>query len=301
MIIRYHMISPIRVALATAALLMTACAPAAQVQDAAMDAPAKPLMVWDDLLSRPKPAPDATIRYGADALQVVDVWKPAGAGPFPAVVMIHGGCWQTAIAERDIMNWIADDLRKAGVGVWNIEYRGVDRGGGYPGTYLDVGAAADMFMRNRALYGFKTKGPVIAIGHSAGGHLALWLGRRPALAKGDALRGGDPAPITLAISQGGLPDLRAQTTLPDHGCGTESAIAMAGGEFSRVSPPEMAKARARELQFNNERDSIAPPAFGKAYGATMVVTAEEGHAELIAPETKSWAKQRSEILKTFGL
>ena len=85
--------------------------------------PQKPIMVWDDLLSRPKPAPDATVTYGADALQLVDVWKPAGAGPHPAVVMIHGGCWQTAIAERDIMNWIADDLRSRGVGASASCYR----------------------------------------------------------------------------------------------------------------------------------------------------------------------------------
>ena len=135
----------------------------------------KRLMVWDDLLSRPKPVADMTVRYGADALQVVDVWKPVGAGPHPAVVMIHGGCWQTEIAERDIMNWIADDLRKHGVGVWNIEYRGVDRGGGYPGTYQDVGAAADMFAAKRAEFGFKTDAPVVTIGHSAGGHLATML------------------------------------------------------------------------------------------------------------------------------
>jgi acetyl esterase/lipase len=153
---------------------------------------AKPIMVWKDLLSRPKPSPDATIRYGEDALQVVDVWQPSrtkfGSGPHPAVVMIHGGCWQTAIAERDIMNWIADDLRAHGVGVWNIEYRGVDRGGGYPGTYMDVGAAADLFLTKRGEFGFRTDTPVVTIGHSAGGHLSLWLARRSALAKGDALR-----------------------------------------------------------------------------------------------------------------
>ncbi len=266
---------------------------------------AKRLMVWEDLLSRPKPAPDATIAYGADPLQLVDLWQPSaakfGRRPHPAVVMIHGGCWQTGIAERDIMNWIADDLRSHGVGVWNIEYRGVDRGGGYPGTYMDVGAAADLFVAKRAEYGFKKSAPLVVIGHSAGGHLALWLARRPALAKGDALRGANPARFDLAISQGGLPDLRAQTTLVDHGCGTESASAMAGGEFSRVSPPDMAKGRARELQFNNELDSIAPPAIGKAYGAEMIVTAGEGHAELIAPETISWGKQRAEILRAFGL
>ena len=266
----------------------------------------KPIMVWDDLLSRPKPAPDATVSYGKDTLQVVDVWQPKGTGPHPAVIMIHGGCWQTEIAERDIMNWIADDLRAHGVGVWNIEYRGVDRGGGYPGTYLDVGAAADLFALRGREYGFKTGAPVVVIGHSAGGHLSLWLARRSALAKDDALRGPKPLTVDLAISQGGLPDLRAQTTLPDHGCGNEAAIAMAGAtpeapEFERTSPPEMPKGRARELQFNNDLDSIAPPAFGKAYGAKMVTTPNEGHAELIAPETVSWGKQRVEILKVFGL
>ena len=264
-------------------------------------APQKALMTWDNLLSRPKPAPDATVSYGADALQLVDVWKPAGPGPHPAVVMIHGGCWQTAIAERDIMNWIADDLRSRGVGVWNIEYRGVDRGGGYPGTYEDVGAAADMFAAKRGEYGFKTDAPVVVIGHSAGGHLALWLARRAGLAKGDALRGVEPLKVELAISQGGLPDLRAQTKLPDHGCGDEGAITMAGGEFARTSPPEMPQGSARELQFNNDLDRIAPPAFGKAYGAEMVTTAGEGHVELIAPDSVSWGKQRAVILKALGL
>lgn len=280
-------------------LLCVACAPVGGVVTEA--APQKALLTWDDLLSRPKPAPDATVSYGADALQLVDVWKPKGAGPHPALVMIHGGCWQTAIAERDIMNWIAGDLRSAGVGVWNIEYRGVDRGGGYPGTYEDVGAAADMFAARRAEFGFKTDAPVVVIGHSAGGHLTLWLARRAGLAKGDALRGAEPLKVDLAISQGGLPDLRAQTTLPDHGCGNEAAAKMAGGEFARVSPPEMPKGSARELLFNNDLDSIAPPSFGKAYGAEMVVTVGEGHAELIAPETVSWGKQRAIILKAFGL
>lgn len=285
-------------------LSVAGCAPVGAIMTEA--APPKAIMVWNDLLSRPKPAPDATVSYGADALQLVDVWKPAGAGPHPAVVMIHGGCWQTAIAERDIMNWIADDLRKHGVGVWNIEYRGVDRGGGYPGTYQDVGAAADMFAMRRGDFGFRTDAPVVVIGHSAGGHLALWLARRAGLAMGDSLRGAAPLKVDLAISQGGLPDLRAQTKLPDHGCGNEGAIAMAGqkagkGEFARVSPPEMPKGSARELQFNNDLDRIAPPAFGAAYGAEMVTTPHEGHVELIAPDSVSWGKQRAVILQAFGL
>ena len=274
--------------------------------------PEKDMMVWDDLLSRAQPKPDATVRYGPDALQVVDVWRPKGAGPHPAVVMIHGGCWQTAIAERDIMNWIADDLRAHGVGVWNIEYRGVDRGGGYPGTYEDVAVAADMFAAKWEEYGWRKDVPVVVIGHSAGGHLAFWLARRAGLAKGNVLRGPSilrqaqhsgrtVLKVDLAISQGGLPDLRAQKKLPKHPCGADAAIKMARGAFARTSPPEMPRGTARELQFSNELDRIAPPAFGAAYGAEMVTTPGEGHVELIAPDSVSWGKQRRAILAQFGL
>ncbi|MBL8652517.1 MAG: alpha/beta hydrolase [Sphingopyxis sp.] len=271
-------------------------------------------MLWGDLLGRPQPKPDATLSYGTDDLQLVDVWVPAkdkwGEGPFPAVIMIHGGCWQTAVAERDIMNWIADDLRSHGVGVWNIEYRGVDRGGGYPGTYDDVGAAADLFVREGARYGFKTGAPRIAIGHSAGGHLALWLARRPGLAADDGLRGRDPVTIDLAISQGGLPDLRAGAASSGHACGAEAPRDMARGEFGRTSPPEMPLGDATEMQFNNALDHVTPPATGEAYAAamakrgrtvTMTVTPGEGHVELIAPDSVSWAKQRAAILAAFGM
>jgi hypothetical protein len=107
--------------------------------------------------------------------------------------------------------------------------------------------------------------------------------------------------VDVAISQGGLPDLRAQTKLPEHPCGADAATKMAGDAFARVSPPEMPKARGREIQFNNDRDRIAPSAFGRAYGAKMVTTPGEGHVELIAPDSVSWGKQRAELLRVFKL
>jgi acetyl esterase/lipase len=92
--------------------------------------------------------------------------------------MVHGGCWQTEIADRRIMNWIADDLKKRGIAVWNIDYRGVDRsGGGYPGTFADAAAAADALRARAERYRLDLH-PLVAVGHSAGGHLALWLAAR---------------------------------------------------------------------------------------------------------------------------
>ncbi|MBX9796209.1 alpha/beta hydrolase [Sphingomonas sp.] len=141
----------------------------------------KPL-TWPDLTRRPRPAPDATISYGSDPYQRVDLWLPAGkrAAPHPIVVMVHGGCWQTEIADRSLMNWVADNLRKRGYAVWNIDYRGVDRpGGGYPGTFTDVATATDLLRDYAARYRLDLR-HIVAVGHSAGGHLALWLAARAA-------------------------------------------------------------------------------------------------------------------------
>lgn len=245
-----------------------------------------PVMTWPDLLERPRPAPDRTIAYGADPLQVVDLWLPKGVGPHPVVLMLHGGCWKTEIADRTIMNWIADDLRTRGIAVWNVDYRGVDRGGGYPGTYQDVVAAANLLESSGEQYRLRTDRRV-AIGHSAGGHLALWLASAEA--------GTD-----VAISSGGLPDLEFSSNTVGHGCGTDGARAMAGTppRYSETSPIAMTPRPARQIQVNTSLDRIAPPSYAEAYRKVLagkgvavetVTVAGEGHVELIAPESKAWA------------
>src|SRR5688500_16375366 len=157
------------------------------------------LMAWSDLLERPRREPTATISYGEDSMQVVDLWRPDGAGPHPTVLMVHGGCWQTEIADRRIMNWIADDLRKRGIAVWNIDYRGVDRdGGGYPGTFLDAAAAADALRDAAPKYDLAIS-RLVAIGHSAGGHLALWLAARASWHRGLVQFSAERSGASLAV------------------------------------------------------------------------------------------------------
>ena len=293
-----------------ALLAAVGCAAEPDATDAPPEPP--PIMVWADLTGRDRPAPDDRLAYGDHPLQFVEVWTPPGAtaaDPAPAVVMIHGGCWQTEIAERDLMNWIADDLRARGVGVWNVEYRGVDRGGGWPGTYEDVAAAADLFRDRAADYGLSAT-KVVVVGHSAGGHLALWLADRPALPEGEPLRGADPLRVDLAISQGGLPDLRAGALREGHPCGTDAPNQMAGPDLAVTSPPEMPRASARRALFHNTLDEIAPPEYARAYlaavgpagvTAELIETPGEGHVELVAPGTASWVAQRALILREFGL
>src|SRR5687768_5747609 len=235
--------------------------------------PQPELMKWPALLERERPEPDSTINYGDDQMQKVDLWLPAGRGPHPTVLMVHGGCWQTEIADRRIMNWIADGLRKRGIAVWNIDYRGVDRtGGGYPGTFADAAAAADSLREHSARHRLDIS-PLVAVGHSAGGHLALWLAarraasRRPAsplIPRGSPLiAAADPLPIDTVISLGGLPDLELAATPPGSGCGTEVIEKLVGPPtlssrhvYADTSIPRLAPLGIRQVLINGVQDRI---------------------------------------------
>jgi acetyl esterase/lipase len=271
------------------------------------------LMTWPDLLERPRPSPDLTIAYGSDPLQVADLWLPAGRGRHPTVLMVHGGCWQTAVAERTIMNWIAADLRGRGIAVWNVEYRGVDRpGGGYPGTFLDVAAAADALRAQAAVHHLDLS-RLVAVGHSAGGHLALWLAARPRLPASSPLHGAHPLPIHAVVSLGGLPDLEAASTT-ENGCGTEVAgrlvdAAHRANPYVDTSVPRLAPLGVPQILVNGRQDRIIPLAFVEGYAAPMRAAGDRvevhlidatGHVELITPGTAAWAAARAAIDQLLG-
>jgi acetyl esterase/lipase len=276
----------------------------------AQPAPEPELMKWPGLLSRERPEPSTSIRYGEDQMQIVDLWLPKGKGPHPTVLMIHGGCWQTEIADRRIMNWIADDLRARGIAVWNIDYRGVDRaGGGYPGTFLDTAAAADA-LRSHAKAHDLDVSRLVAVGHSAGGHLALWLAGRSKLPEGSPLRAGAPIAIRTVVSLGGLPDLEEAARPPGSGCGTEVIDQISGGgKYAETSVPRLAPLGVRQVLVNGLQDRIIPPAYAERYAAPMRAAGDKvtvrmvdrtGHVELIAPETDAWKVAVREIEKALG-
>ena len=263
------------------------------------------LLTWPDLTKRAHPKPDATVSYGADPMQKVDVWVPKGTGPHPVVLMVHGGCWQTSIADRTLMDWIADDLRKDGIAVWNIDYRGVDRaGGGYPGTFADVAKAADQLLAMGRGFNLDPR-RIIAVGHSAGGHLALWLAARGTLAETNPLRGEHPLRINRVISLGGLPDLEATAASPDNGCGTEVIAKLVStgraDPYADTSIPRLLPLDVPQDLVNGREDTIIPyrmatdyVAKAKAAGDTakLHTIPDTGHVELIAPESAAWAETK---------
>jgi acetyl esterase/lipase len=274
----------------------------------AMSTPA-PLMTWSDLKAWPLPAPTEVIRLGERPWQVVDLWLPAGEGPHPVVVMVHGGCWQKAIADRTLMNYAAEDLRQRGLAVWNIEYRGVDEpGGGYPGTFQDVAAAADALRTHAAAFHLNTE-RVVAFGHSAGGHLALWLAARPQLPEDSILRTPNPLPIAAVVNSGGLADLEASVSVTLPSCLAAIMDDLIGAPrdhpFADTSPARLLPMRTQQIAVNTARDAIAPPILGRGYtaraqaagdNATYLEIPNEGHVELIAPGTAAFTAQ-AELLQ----
>jgi acetyl esterase/lipase len=144
-------------------------------------------------------------RYGSHASQRADLYVPPGPGPHPVIALIHGGSWHKRYG-RVFMRWIAGDLLRRGYAVWNIEYRRLGDGGGWPATFADVATAIDHLA---ALDGERLDlDRVTLLGHSAGGHLALWAAGRPNLPAGapGALDGSPRDGPTLGNSaQGGRP------------------------------------------------------------------------------------------------
>jgi acetyl esterase/lipase len=146
-----------------------------------------------------------TYSYGRHGSQRADLHLPAGAGPHPVMVLVHGGAWHKGYG-RIVMRALARDLLRRGWAAWNIEYRALGSGGGWPHTFADVAAAIDHL---DALDAPLDLDRVSILGHSAGGHLALWAAARDRLPSGAPgyLEGGPRVPLRRVISQAGVCDL----------------------------------------------------------------------------------------------
>lgn len=150
--------------------------------------------------------PFETIAYGPEPENVGELRLPEGQGPFPVVVVMHGGYWREQW-ERDTSEPTAVGLAERGYATWNIEYRRTGPGGdgGWPRTFDDVAAAIDHVAALAEEHPLDLDRVVVA-GHSAGGHLALWAAGRPDLPAGAP--GASPKVVpALAFSLAGVVDL----------------------------------------------------------------------------------------------
>jgi len=258
------------------------------------------------ILIRPVPPADYRITYGANEFQFGELRLPKGAGPHPTAIVIHGGCWMSQYG-LSYMGHLSAALTEVGVATWNIEYRRIgNQGGGWPGTFEDASRAAD-HLRALAKSHPLDLNRVVAVGHSAGGHLALWLAARKNLPKDSPVYLSDPLSLLGAVSLAGITDLRRSGTACD-----ENVPQLMGGSaqdkaaiYNQASPIELAPLGVPHAIVQGDSDNIIPLAMAKDYAgaakkkgddAKLVVIEKAGHFELVDPKSFAWEVVRDEVL-----
>ncbi|MEO7520838.1 MAG: alpha/beta hydrolase [Gemmatimonas sp.] len=243
--------------------------------------------------------PGKRISFGSDSLNFGELRLPVGTGPFAIAIVLHGGCWYSPYATLRNTAPLAEAITVAGVATWNIEYRRYDQhGGGWPGTFRDVAAAADFVRELAKRYPIDTS-RVVLVGHSAGAHLALWLASRATLGPTSELAVGTPMTLTGVVSIGGIADLREFYSRERASCGNPAVESLLGGVPDSVpqrvrdaSPIERLPLRVNTVHVAGERDAIAPRAVieryadaARAKGDTVevVIVPDAGHFEAIVP------------------
>ena len=207
------------------------------------------------------------VTYGNHPSQFAEFWKPSAEPPWPVVVMIHGGAWRDR-EDRKIMHPNAQDLADRSYAVWNIEYRRLgEDGGGYPGTLTDVGRAIDALADQGEEIPVDPQ-RVIALGHSAGGHLALWAAARGNL-PADAPGAGPRVRVRGVFALAPVPDLVrcADEHLVEGAC-----VEFLGGGPSDVpdryeiaSPDARLPLGVRQVLLHGTEDEVVPLSLSQRY------------------------------------
>ena len=269
-----------------------------------------------DYLALTGPAPTAKIAYGNAPSQYAELFRPAGDGPFPVAVLVHGGCWTIKYGGIEQMRNLAGALAALGIAVWNVEYRRVDEeGGGYPGTYQDMNAALDL-LGAQAQRQQLDLGRIVAIGHSAGGQLVQWIAGRERIAASSPLFTAHPLPVRQIISLGGLADLRHERALIAASCG-RNTVELAGAP-SAGRPDVFADTNAAELMpngshtvlINGELDTMSPPRAAHAYAAraraagdsaSVIILPGASHYDEVAASSPSFKLVLPAIRRALGI
>ncbi|MEM8708362.1 MAG: alpha/beta hydrolase [Actinomycetota bacterium] len=225
------------------------------------------------------------VEYGDAPQQVGQLRLPIGQGdgPFPVIAFIHGGFWRNAF-NNSLSEPQAADARAKGYATWNIEYRRVgDPGGGYPGTLDDIGTAIDALARIDAPLDLDR---VFVVGHSAGGHLALWVGQRD-----------DPVVVPrLVVGQAPVADLGGSLNL-----GRGAVETFMGGlpaelpdAYAAADPARRLPVKVPQLIVHGLLDDIVPFSVVAPYideagdGVDTLLFETEGHFDVIDPMSASW-------------
>jgi acetyl esterase/lipase len=271
-----------------------------------------------DVLSAVPTAADHRIHYGPGEYQFGDLRLPAGVAkePVPLVVFVHGGWWKSAY-DLTYAGHLCGALKSAGVATWSIEYRRVGfTGGGWPATFQDVAAGCDYVATLAKSYPLDL-GRVIAMGHSAGGHLAFWLGGRHHVPETSPIH--EPrSKVALhgVIALAGAVDLRLTCDLSGYftfAHDKHEVYSLMGGSpadfqdrYRAGNPGDLLPLGMQQILIQGAEDDQIPPELpgrwaemARRQGDTVTVTiiASADHFDVVDPQSKAWATVQAAVLK----
>lgn len=228
--------------------------------------------------------PAETLAYGHHPDQVVDLRSPAGPPPQRLALVLHGGFWSSAYTRRNTTA-LAVALCEAGWASANAEYRRLG-----PGTFRPL--LDDVARARQLLDGSR---PVVAVGHSAGGHLALWLAAESL--------------VDAAVVLGGVCDLAGAART---GLGQHAVQEFLGGDpsdapdaYRTADPAARLPLGVPQVLVHGVEDDRVPIEHARAYAARAraagddcrIVDVEGGHFELIDPRSRTWP----EVLRALAV
>jgi hypothetical protein len=271
----------------------------------------RPMLGPPDLRTLPVTAPTLTEAYGSDPRQFGQLRLPEGPGPFPVAVVVHGGCWTRGFEDVGGTAPIASALTARGIATWNIEFRQIGHeGGGWPGMFIDLGAATDhlrVLARTQPL----DLSRVVAVGHSAGAHGALFIASRGKLAEDSEIRGADPLPIQAAVAIDGPGDIRTMMNGVDEAiCGLPVIEPLFDGTAAERPERYTAANPVEQLPIGVPQYLVASvvlqPDAAAAYREAAVAAGDRvevltlegaGHFNMIAPGEPSWTEVETLIVE----
>ena len=246
---------------------------------------------------------DHRIPYGADAEQFGDLRLPEGDGPHPVAVILHGGCFRSFATLRTLDRF-SEALTEAGLATWNVEYRRVDSpGGGWPNTFLDVADGLDHLRVLAEDHGLDLDRAVL-VGHSSGGHLALWAAARHRIPASSPLYRSDPMPVRGVVILASGAELEPFRPLDNRACGGDVIDLLVGGppdevpaHYAAASPGQMLPLGVPQRLLIGADDAAVLQELAADYAqrsseagddTRLTVVPNAGHFELVAPWSEAW-------------
>jgi acetyl esterase/lipase len=231
------------------------------------------------------------VSYGPGPDQVGDLWLPSTPPPHPVVVLVHGGFWYERW-RRDLMDGLARDLVLRGQAAWNLEYRRIGTGGGWPDTGQDVVWGVDHLVSLAPLHDLDLS-HVTLVGHSAGGHLALWAAARP--------EAGVRAVLVVGLAP--ITDLAAARS-EALGSGAVDALFAGRPTLPDASPIELLPLGVPQLLLHAADDPLVPVAHTRHYAGAARTAGDPvdyrelpsgGHFTYLSPTSEPWRAVAADV------